>query len=160
LAELEHAFTHFDLTITPLLVHCAGRTARVEEDSGLWYNVREPARIGLPAPISALLARLSDETLFERRPWIMARTVQCVLLKREAEGLERAPYPGELGRRIYEQVSKEAWGQWLRHQTLLINEYRLTPIEPKARKFLESEMEKFFFGAGSQAPQGFQPTER
>ena len=87
----------------------------------------------------------------------MARTVQCVLLKREAEGLDRPPYPGELGRRIYEQVSKEAWVQWLRHQTLLINEYRLTPIEPKARKFLESEMEKFFFGAGSDAPQGFQP---
>ena len=89
----------------------------------------------------------------------MARTVQCVLLKREGEGLDRAPYPGELGRRIYEQVSKEAWAQWLRQQTLLINEYRLTPIEPKARKFLEAEMEKFFFGAGSQAPQGFQPPE-
>ena len=87
----------------------------------------------------------------------MARTVQCVLLKREAEGLDRPPYPGELGRRLYEQVSKEAWAQWLRHQTLLINEYRLTPIEPKARKFLEAEMEKFFFGAGSDAPQGFQP---
>ena len=87
----------------------------------------------------------------------MARTVQCVLLKREAEGLDRAPYPGELGRRIYEQVSKEAWAQWLRHQTLLINEYRLTPIEPKARKFLEAEMEKFFFGAGSQVPEGYQP---
>ena len=87
----------------------------------------------------------------------MARTVQCVLLKREGEGLDRAPYPGDLGRRIYEQVSKEAWAQWLRHQTLLINEYRLTPIEPKARKFLEAEMEKFFFGAGSQAPQGYQP---
>ena len=87
----------------------------------------------------------------------MARTVQCVLLKREGEGLDRPPYPGELGRRIYEQVSKEAWAQWLRHQTLLINEYRLTPIEPKARKFLEAEMEKFFFGAGSQAPQGYQP---
>jgi Fe-S cluster biosynthesis and repair protein YggX len=86
--------------------------------------------------------------------------VQCVLLKREAEGLDRAPYPGELGRRIYEQVSKEAWAQWLRHQTLLINEYRLTPIEPKARKFLEAEMEKFFFGAGSQAPQGFQAPEQ
>ena len=89
----------------------------------------------------------------------MSRTVQCVLLKREAEGLDRAPYPGELGRRIYEQVSKEAWAQWLRHQTLLINEYRLTPIEPKARKFLEAEMEKFFFGAGSQAPQGYQAPE-
>jgi Fe-S cluster biosynthesis and repair protein YggX len=81
-------------------------------------------------------------------------------VKREADGLERSPYPGELGRRIYEQVSKEAWAQWLRHQTLLINEYRLTPIEPKARKFLESEMEKFFFGSGSDAPQGYQPPER
>jgi Fe-S cluster biosynthesis and repair protein YggX len=83
--------------------------------------------------------------------------VQCVVLKKEAPGLERVPYPGELGRRIYEQVSKEAWAQWLKHQTMLINEYRLTPIEPKARKFLEAEMEKFFFGAGSQAPQGYQP---
>ena len=83
--------------------------------------------------------------------------VQCVLLKREAPGLDRAPYPGELGKRIHENVSKEAWTKWLAHQTMLMNEYRLTPIEPKARKFLETEMEKFFFGAGSQAPQGFQP---
>jgi Fe-S cluster biosynthesis and repair protein YggX len=83
--------------------------------------------------------------------------VQCVLLKRELPGLERAPYPGELGRRIYENVSKDAWQRWLTQQTMLINEYRLTPIEPKARKFLESEMEKFFFGAGSQAPAGYQP---
>ena len=86
----------------------------------------------------------------------MARMVQCVLLKREAEGLERSPYPGDLGRRIYEQVSREAWAQWLRHQTLLINEYRLTPIEPKARKFLEAEMEKFFFGVGSAPPPDYQ----
>jgi Fe-S cluster biosynthesis and repair protein YggX len=85
------------------------------------------------------------------------RQVQCVVLKREAEGLERLPYPGELGRRIYENVSKEAWAQWLKQQTMLINEYRLTPIEPKARKFLEAEMEKFFFGTGSAAPQGYQP---
>lgn len=87
----------------------------------------------------------------------MSRQVQCVLLKRELPGLERVPYPGDLGRRIYENVSKEAWGSWLKHQTMLINEYRLTPIEPKARKFLETEMEKFFFGAGSEAPQGYQP---
>ena len=83
--------------------------------------------------------------------------VQCVVLKREAPGLERVPYPGELGKRIYENVSREAWAQWLKQQTMLINEYRLTPIEPKARKFLETEMEKFFFGAGSAAPQGYQP---
>ena len=88
----------------------------------------------------------------------MARMVQCVLLKRELPGLERSPYPGELGRRIYENVSKEAWGRWLMHQTMLINEYRLTPIEPKARKFLETEMEKFFFGSGSQTPEGYRPT--
>jgi Fe-S cluster biosynthesis and repair protein YggX len=87
----------------------------------------------------------------------MARMVQCVLLKRELPGLERQPYPGELGRRIYENVSKEAWARWLGHQTMLINENRLTPIEPKARKFLETEMEKFFFGEGSQAPEGYRP---
>ena len=87
----------------------------------------------------------------------MPHQVQCAVLKREAEGLERIPYPGELGRRIYENVSKEAWAQWLKQQTMLINEYRLTPIEPKARKFLEGEMEKFFFGTGSAVPQGYQP---
>ena len=87
----------------------------------------------------------------------MARTIQCTYLKKEAEGLDFAPYPGELGKRIYENVSKEAWQAWIKHQTMLINEYRLTPIEPKARKFLESEMEKYFFGTGSQAPEGFKP---
>ncbi len=86
----------------------------------------------------------------------MSRTVQCVLLKREAPGLDRVPYPGELGKRIFESVSKEAWARWLGHQTMLMNEYRLTPIEPKARKFLETEMEKFFFGTGSAAPEGYQ----
>ena len=85
----------------------------------------------------------------------MSRTVQCVILNKEAEGLDFAPYPGELGQRIYDNVSKEAWQKWLAHQTILINEYRLTPIEPKARKFLEEEMEKFFFGQGSEKPDGF-----
>ena len=79
----------------------------------------------------------------------MSRTVECVILKTEAEGLDYAPYPGELGQRIYENVSKEAWQQWLGHQTMLINENRLTPIEPEARQFLATEMEKFFFGGGS-----------
>ena len=68
-----------------------------------------------------------------------------------------APHPGELGQRIYDNVSKEAWGRWLAHQTMLINEYRLTPIEPQAREFLEAEMEKFFFGEGSAAPKEFVP---
>ena len=87
----------------------------------------------------------------------MSRTVKCVRLDKEAEGLDYSPYPGELGRRIYDNVSKEAWQQWLGHQTMLINEYRLTPIEPEARKFLETEMEKFFFGEGSAKPLGYVP---
>ena len=89
----------------------------------------------------------------------MPRTVNCVVLKREAEGLDYVPYPGELGQRIYGNVSKEAWQQWLKHQTMLINEYRLSPIEPKARKFLVAEMEKYFFGEGSQKPADFVPTK-
>ncbi len=87
----------------------------------------------------------------------MPRTVQCVLLKQEAPGLDRPPYPGDLGKRIYENVSKQAWQKWVTHQTMLINEYRLTPVDPKARKFLEAEMEKFLFGAGSTAPAEFVP---
>jgi len=87
----------------------------------------------------------------------MARMVHCVLLKREAEGLDYQPYPGELGKRIYDNVSKEAWQQWLAHQTMLINENRLTPIEPKARAFLVVEMEKFFFGSGSAKPRDYVP---
>ncbi len=85
----------------------------------------------------------------------MSRMIQCVKLGREAEGLERMPYPGPLGQRIFNEVSAEAWGGWLRHQTMLINEYRLTPVDPKAREFLEGEMEKYFFGEGSEKPQEF-----
>jgi len=77
------------------------------------------------------------------------------MLGKEAEGLDYAPYPGDLGQRIYDSVSK----RWVGHQTMLINEYRLTPIEPEARQFLEAEMEKFFFGEGSAAPKEFVPPE-
>lgn len=85
----------------------------------------------------------------------MSRTVQCVKLGKQAEGLDKPTYPGELGQRIFDQVSKEAWQLWLKQQTILINEHRISPIDPKARKFLEQEMEKFFFGGGSQLPGGF-----
>mgnify|MGYP001185253062 FL=1 len=87
----------------------------------------------------------------------MTRMVNCIKLGTEGEGLKMAPYPGELGQRIYENVSQQAWQMWLQHQTMLINEYRLTPIEPEARKFLEGEMEKFFFGEGSDRPQEWAP---
>lgn len=87
----------------------------------------------------------------------MARMVKCIKLGKEAEGLDYPTYPGELGRRIFENVSKEAWQTWLGHQTMLMNENRLNPLDPKARKFLEGEMEKFFFGTGSKAPAGYVP---
>jgi Fe-S cluster biosynthesis and repair protein YggX len=90
----------------------------------------------------------------------MTRMVKCIKLGREAEGLTLPPYPGELGNRIFENVSKEAWQMWLRHQTMLINENRISPIDPKARSFLESEMEKFFFGAGSAPPEGYVPPQK
>ena len=85
----------------------------------------------------------------------MPRTVFCTFLQREAEGLDRPPYPGALGQRVFENISKDAWQQWVRHQTMLLNEYRLSPIDPKARKFLVEEMEKFLFKGGSQKPEGY-----
>ncbi|MDC0414776.1 oxidative damage protection protein [Gammaproteobacteria bacterium] len=85
------------------------------------------------------------------------KKIMCKKLKKEGEALSYLPYPGDLGKRIQESISEEAWEQWVSHQTMLINEMKLTPVEPKARKFLEEEMEKFFFGDGSQAPQGFVP---
>ena len=87
----------------------------------------------------------------------MTRMVNCVLLKREAEGLERLTYPGDLGQRVFNNVSKEAWQKWLGHQTILMNEYRLSPINPKDRKFLEEEMDKFFFGEGASRVDNFTP---
>ena len=89
----------------------------------------------------------------------MAKTVHCIKLDKEAEGLEFQPYPGPLGEKIFEQVSAEAWQQWLAHQTMLINENRLTPIDPQHRAFLEKEMEKYFFGEGSEKPEGYVPPE-
>lgn len=85
----------------------------------------------------------------------MSRTVHCVKLQREAEGLSFAPWPGELGKRIFESVSRQAWADWLAHQTMLINENRLSPLDPKHRAFLAAEMEKYFFGEGSEKPAGF-----
>lgn len=89
----------------------------------------------------------------------MSRKVQCQLLGEELDGLGFQPYPGELGKRIYEQISQQAWQKWLALQTMLINENRLSPLNPEHRKYLEGEMEKFFFGEGSAAPEGYVPPE-
>ena len=87
----------------------------------------------------------------------MARMIQCIKLGREAEGLDFPPYPGELGKRIYESVSKEAWAGWQRHQTMLINENRLNLADSKARKYLAEQMEKHFLGGGADVAMGYVP---
>ena len=83
--------------------------------------------------------------------------IYCVKLKKEAEALDYQPYPGVVGEKIVANISAEAWDMWVNHQTMLINEMRLTPVDPKARKLLEDEMDKFLFGEGSAKPEGYTP---
>jgi len=90
----------------------------------------------------------------------MARLVWCVKLGREAEGLDLPPFPGELGRRLFEHVSKQAWKGWLDQQTRLINEMRLSGTDPKARKYLAEQMEKYFFGEGADEASGYVPPDK
>jgi len=90
----------------------------------------------------------------------MARMVQCVKLGREAEGLDRPTYPGPLGQRIFENVSKEAWQGWIKFQTMLVNENRLNLSDPQARKYLAIQMENYFFGEGVAMPEGYTPPRK
>jgi Fe-S cluster biosynthesis and repair protein YggX len=87
----------------------------------------------------------------------MARMIHCVKLGREAEGLDFPPVPGDLGKKIWENVSKEAWAGWLKHQTMLVNENRLNLADARARKYLQTQMEKHFFGEGADMAQGYVP---
>ena len=87
----------------------------------------------------------------------MTRTVNCIKLGREAEGLDFPPMPGELGKRLWENVSKEAWAQWLKQQTMLINENRLSLADPRARQYLQEQVQKHFFGEGADQAQGYVP---
>ena len=87
----------------------------------------------------------------------MARNVNCIKLGREAEGLDFPPLPGELGKKVYENVSKEAWQAWLRHQTMLINENRLNLADSRARQYLTQQLQNYFFGTGADMPAGFVP---
>jgi Fe-S cluster biosynthesis and repair protein YggX len=87
----------------------------------------------------------------------MARTIKCIKLGREAQGLDFPPYPGQLGKRIFENVSKEAWQQWLEHQKMLVNENRLNLADKKARDYLAQQMENHFFGSGADVAAGYVP---
>ncbi len=88
---------------------------------------------------------------------LMARTIQCTKLNKEAEGLDFPPVPGELGKKIYLQVSKEAWADWLKHQTMLVNENRLNLSDARARKYLLQQLEAHFFGDGAEMAAGYTP---
>ena len=90
----------------------------------------------------------------------MARIVKCIKLGQEAEGLDFQTYPGELGKRIFDNVSKQAWDDWIKHQTLLVNENRLNLSDIKARQYLASQLEAHFFGDGSEQPIGYVPPEK
>lgn len=89
----------------------------------------------------------------------MARMVNCIKLGREAEGLDFAPLPGEMGQKLFNSVSKEAWQAWVKHQTMLINENRLNLADSRARQYLQQQMQNYFFGAGADMPQGYVPPE-
>jgi len=89
----------------------------------------------------------------------MVRKIQCIKLGKEADGMDFPPYPGELGKRIYFNVSKEAWAAWLKHQTMLVNENRLSLADPDARKYLKEQTEKYFFGEGADTATGYVPTQ-
>jgi len=89
----------------------------------------------------------------------VTRMVHCQKLNEDLEGLTFQTWPGPLGKRIFENISQKAWKDWMSLQTMLINEHRLSPLNPEHRKFLEGEMEKFFFGGGAERPQGYVPPE-
>lgn len=87
----------------------------------------------------------------------MSRIVFCVKTQTETEGLDFIPWPGELGKQVFENIGKTAWAEWLAHQTMLINENRLSPLDPKHRAYLQTEMEKYLFGDGAEKPAGYTP---
>jgi Fe-S cluster biosynthesis and repair protein YggX len=119
--------------------------------SALDNHDAHPPSVSTQTAISAQSLRLIQKAT------PMARMVQCIKLEKQAEGLDFAPYPGELGKRIWEGVSKEAWAAWLKHQTMLVNENRLNLADARARQYLARQMEAHFFGGGADAAQGYVP---
>jgi Fe-S cluster biosynthesis and repair protein YggX len=121
----------------------------------LWIRHLERPRI----PDKIVFPRGGQPAARHAQPGVifMSRMVKCVKLGREAEGLDFPPYPGELGKKIFETVSKEAWKQWLELQKMLVNENRLNLADKKARDYLVQQMDKHFFGAGADAAQGYVP---
>lgn len=89
----------------------------------------------------------------------MSHMVHCVKLGKEAPGMKFPPFPNELGKRIYDNVSQEAWDGWLRYQTMIINENRLSLADPRARQYITQQMENYFFGEGADQISGYTPPQ-
>ena len=85
------------------------------------------------------------------------RMVKCVKFGKEMPGLDRIPWKGEIGKRVFENVSKEAWKMWIEHSKMVMNEFRLNPLDPSSQKIMEEQMEQFFFGEGAKLPEGYVP---
>jgi Fe-S cluster biosynthesis and repair protein YggX len=98
-----------------------------------------------------------DHAMADEKGTQRVRMVHCAKLGRELPGLDRPPWKGELGQRIYENVSKDAWRMWVDHSKMLLNEFRLNPLDPRAQQIMEEQMEQFFFGEGSKLPEGYVP---
>jgi Fe-S cluster biosynthesis and repair protein YggX len=106
---------------------------------------------------------MADDNCSPPKPAVAApsqpggHTVMCVKFGRKMEGLDRVPWKGEIGQRIYENVSKDAWKMWIEHSKMIMNEYRLNPLDPQSQKIMEEQMEQFFFGEGAKLPEGYIP---
>jgi Fe-S cluster biosynthesis and repair protein YggX len=106
--------------------------------------------------VLSLKTNIAVSHVLEKRSGLV-RTVDCVILNKDLEGLNFPPYPGEFGKRVFDNVSKEAWDSWLKHQTMLVNENRINALDPDARKYLRIQCEQFLFGDGADKPEGYVP---
>ena len=156
LAVRRHTFSHYHLDYRPVLARTAPALRHVAEADGRYW-LEPAATLGMPAPVQRLLEEIRFTTTQTRKT--MTRMVKCVRLGEDAEGLDKPPFPGADGQRIYDHVSKQAWQDWIKLQTMLINEHRLTPFEADARKFLAQEREKYLFGGTSRMPEGYKPPQ-
>lgn len=176
LTAFRHTFSHFHLDIIPIWLSLATSTPfskkmnftprAMEERAGIWYNLVKPPAVGLAAPVERLLLELQRS--LPLCPYIppklrkneMSRTIFCTFLQRQAEGQDFQTYPGELGQRIYSDISKEAWAQWLSKQTMLINEKKLSMINNDDRRILEQAMIEFLFEGKDIHIEGYRPLQK
>lgn len=152
LTDFQHTFSNYHVHIVLILFEMNAVSSRIHEKfSGIWYNLVNPPLLGLPAPVNRLLRRLAKQFLKTinfisiNEKLSMNRYIFCKFLQRYAEGQDFQFYSGDIGKRIFDEISKEAWGEWMKKQTMLINKKKLNMINIDHYKLLETEMIKFLF---------------